>query len=62
MFKSDKYFSKGFELHVIKSALLYALILIFSVILYASEFFEKLVKTGKNFDITVLDPPRKGCD
>ena len=28
----------------------------------AGEFFEKELNTkGKYFDITVLDPPRKGC-
>ena len=27
----------------------------------AGKFFEQMVKTGAKFDITVLDPPRKGC-
>ena len=27
----------------------------------AGKFFEKLVKSGEKFDITILDPPRKGC-
>ena len=28
----------------------------------ATKFFEKELKTkGRKFDITVLDPPRKGC-
>ena len=28
----------------------------------AKKIFEKLINEGKSFDITLLDPPRKGCE
>ena len=27
----------------------------------AGEIFEKLIQNGESFDVTILDPPRKGC-
>ena len=27
----------------------------------AGKIFEKLISDGENFDVTILDPPRKGC-